>query len=432
MLLFAQSAFTQYLNDNKLSQISYVSIPINISQAELTKTINHQIPNVVYDDNDMSDDGMTVRAKIIDDVSIQIENELVRYAVPLSLKIKKDIGISNVNAGGEISLDFVTKYVLSDDWNVTTETTLEGYDWIQKPVVKLGIVKLSIKSIANSILKNTTPVITKAIDEQAAQALDLRGSITSLWYEMQKSQLLYEDYDAYLQINPQQIDMLPLNFEDNRIKSAINIKCKPKVTMGFGAPYEERTDLPDINWIDTECNDFSINLNTVMDFDLMQKIALDNIKGMDFEVGKRKVRVEDLAIEKLGNKLKVVPTLSGAYDGKITFIGQPKYNKRKKEIELEDVKIDFTKNKVVFKGIVFFFKKKIRKMVQDMINEQLNIVLKDTEQLLQSQLANYEVAQGVTIDGKLNALQIQDIFIGNEGIHLDVETDGILSCEIKF
>jgi len=377
MLLFAQSAFTQYLNDNKLSQISYVSIPINISQAELTKTINHQIPNVVYDDNDMSDDGMTVRAKIIDDVSIQIENELVRYAVPLSLKIKKDIGISNVNAGGEISLDFVTKYVLSDDWNVTTETTLEGYDWIQKPVVKLGIVKLSIKSIANSILKNTTPVITKAIDEQAAQALDLRGSITSLWYEMQKSQLLYEDYDAYLQINPQQIDMLPLNFEDNRIKSAINIKCKPKVTMGFGAPYEERTDLPDINWIDTECNDFSINLNTVMDFDLMQKIALDNIKGMDFEVGK-------------------------------------------------------PKNKVVFKGIVFFFKKKIRKMVQDMINEQLNIVLKDTEQLLQSQLANYEVAQGVTIDGKLNALQIQDIFIGNEGIHLDVETDGILSCEIKF
>ena len=105
---------------------SYLNIPIKISLKSLEQSINNQLEGIIYEDKDMQDgDNMMVRAEKKEDIKLSVDSQSIKYKLPLGLWIKYDIGISNVEADGDIALDFKTSFKITEDWKVETITEVE-------------------------------------------------------------------------------------------------------------------------------------------------------------------------------------------------------------------------------------------------------------------------------------------------------------------
>src|SRR5690606_20227519 len=94
---------------------SILNLPIKLSKTELEKTINHQLGETIYEDNDFSD-GLLIKATRQSDITLQIAEQKVSYKVPINLWVKKDVVITNVNAEGSLILEFETAYNIKPDW----------------------------------------------------------------------------------------------------------------------------------------------------------------------------------------------------------------------------------------------------------------------------------------------------------------------------
>jgi len=155
--------------------ISILNIPVKIDIKELERLINQQLEGTIYEDNDINDgDQMMVRAEKHEDISLRVDSQVVKYRVPLKLWIKYDLGISNVEAKGDIALDFKTAFVIREDWTMETITELQDYEWIKSPKVKLAGMSLPVGFIADLVLKNSKQQISKSIDDMVSDNLKLK------------------------------------------------------------------------------------------------------------------------------------------------------------------------------------------------------------------------------------------------------------------
>ncbi|MEZ4934241.1 MAG: DUF4403 family protein [Saprospiraceae bacterium] len=62
---------------------SVLNLPIKIYKSELEKTINQQLGEVIFEDDDYSD-GLLIKATKQADVSLEIADKIVRYSVPIN------------------------------------------------------------------------------------------------------------------------------------------------------------------------------------------------------------------------------------------------------------------------------------------------------------------------------------------------------------
>src|SRR5690606_15193440 len=98
-------------------RISVINIPVDISLRELERSLNQQLKGVLYEDKDLRDgDNMRIRAEKRQDIRLGIDSQLIKYRVPLDLWIQYDLGISKVEAEGELSVDFKTAFAIGPDW----------------------------------------------------------------------------------------------------------------------------------------------------------------------------------------------------------------------------------------------------------------------------------------------------------------------------
>ena len=143
-------------------QISVLHLPVRVNLRELESSLNEQLDGLIYEDDSMNDgDNMMVKAQKTDTISLTVDSSTVKYRVPLSLWVKYDAGITNLEAEGDIALTFNTGFAIRDDWSVETQTTLMGYEWLKKPKLRTFGVSLPVGFIANVILDQGRETMTK-------------------------------------------------------------------------------------------------------------------------------------------------------------------------------------------------------------------------------------------------------------------------------
>ena len=92
---------------------SILHIPIEINMALMEKIINDNFQGLIYEDNDIEDDSLMIKAWKEQDFMITYDGNELTYRVPIKLWIKKrfDLGITTTDREieGSISMTFKTK-----------------------------------------------------------------------------------------------------------------------------------------------------------------------------------------------------------------------------------------------------------------------------------------------------------------------------------
>lgn len=420
-----------YNSVNTEVEPSVINIPLKFYKTELLKAINDKIGDLLYEDTNLADDGLALRAKKRENITIDINDKEITYRVPVDLWIKKDVVLSTVEAEGSLALEFTTKYNIKPDWSLETHTELKNHKWLKEPVVKLGFADLPITPIANLVLKQGRTTFAKSIDTEVKNLFDLKKEMERTWKEMHDPFLLSEEYKTWLLMNPQSVSMTPMKSNGNTVESTVVVVTKPTVYLGEKPVGATPAKLPAFTYATAGADSFALRLDTEVSFKEAERLAKQNMVGEVFSYKNKQVKVEDIGLYGQGNKLVVRTNLKGSYNGDIYLIARPEYNAEANQIQLKDVDFDFSSQKALMKSASWLFKGPMKKQIQDNLDFYLNYNLEDSKKAIQDNLNDYQLAPGINLHGILDDLTISNVYIASNAIRVRIGLKGKLNMEVK-
>jgi hypothetical protein len=420
-----------YNNLNLEADPSVINIPLKFYKSELLKAINDKIGDMLYEDNNLQDDGLAVRAKKRENITIDINDKQIKYRVPVDLWIKKDVVLSAVEAEGSLALEFTTTYNILPDWTLETQTQLAGHKWLKEPVVKLGFADLPITPIANLVINQSRTSFAKSIDKEVKNVFDLKKEMERTWKEMHDPFQLSEEYATWLLLNPQSVSMTPLKSTGNTVESTVVVVTKPKVFLGDKPSASELDKLPAFGYASPGNDGFSLYLDTEVPFKEAERLSKQNMIGEVFSYKNKQVKVEDIGLYGQGNKLVVRTKLKGSYNGDVYLMALPQYDATANQIKLTDVDFDFSSQKALMKSASWLFKGTLKKKVQESLDFYLKYNLEDSKKSIQDALKDYEVAPGIHLNGLLDDLTVSNVYIASNAIRVRIGLKGKLNLDVK-
>lgn len=417
-------------NDLVTERRSVISIPIELGIKELERSLNAQLNGVIYQDNDLRGDNIAITATKNRDLFISVDSQAIRYRVPLDLLIKYDAGFTTLSGTGEIALDMVTRFDIKANWALETNTEILGHEWLRKPKVSMGGISIPVGFVANLVLNNGKRAISRAIDGQVANNVELDKLIANTWEQMYKPMLVAPQYNTWLVVNPKTIGLTPFYMQEDSLSTNIIIEGFPSVVIGNKPGYTDPLPLPLFTRKPNPYEGFMLNIGAEISYDEAEKLAREQIVGETYTYGRRSVTVEDIELFGQGDMVIVNTKLKGSYNGNVYMQGHPSFNRRKNSIELKDLDFTLDTRNFLFKSAGWLMKGPIKKGVQGSMNFLLDANLTYTQEMLQNQLDDYIIAPGIKLKTNVNDLGIREVLVVPNGLYADVFLAGDLKIVV--
>lgn len=415
------------------SRISYLNIPISIDVHSLEQSIDQDMDGILYEDKDINDDGTMMRLEKQGAIDIVADTSKLTYQLPLKVWIKYDAGITYVEGEGLIKLDFLTKYAISPNWELETVTSIEEYEWIEKPKLRLAGLNFSVGFLGDLIVRNSRTPITRTIDAMVKQNLNLSERIKETWSQLQEPILVAEEYSTWLTVNPTDIGMTPIETKNRKISSTILIESKPAISVGpRPSPGANAYYLPPFKYSDEKIDEeFALLVSAEISYEEAERLAKEEAAGETYDYGKRSFTVEDINLYGQEDQLVVDVLLSGSYNGNVYLMGRPVYDDRDNAVVIKDLKYTLKTKNVLFKTAGWLLKGTFKNKIEETLNFYLDYNLEAAKKQLKEQLSSYNVTNGVLLNGDLNELTITDAVLTPRGMKVDVLLTGKLNVLIN-
>jgi hypothetical protein len=435
ILLFTSCATTKqpikpmetYDSTIEKPSISSIVIPIIFDPKDIENLLNKKISGTLYEDNDMSDDGLMMKAVKSKPISIKLSGLSMEYRVPIKLDITKDIKISNIKTEGEIAINFKTDIHIKENWTIEPQTTITGYDWIEAPKVKTSIVDLPVKYIANILMNKFKNELCLGIDNNIKKNVDIKGQVDDMWKMLQDPVKVNEEYNSWMKLTPQTITMTPLFNKGNALQTMLSVTTISEVSVGSPSVFRSNTIVPPFKFASASGDEFNINIDINIPIEEAQKIAKRQMVGQEFGEGNKKVKVIDIALYGQGSKMIINAAFLGSYKGSLFIYGTPVFNPEKNAVEFTDLDYDLETKNFMLKSAKWLFSKTILNRLKENMVFPLESNLNTMKQTIAKEYSDYDVNSNVKMKCNLQTIQVESVKLIPGNIRVKVSSKGKLT-----
>jgi Domain of unknown function (DUF4403) len=421
-----------YTNTPDEARISTLNIPVNIELWELEHAMNNKIAGVIYEDRSFTDDNLMVVASKSNWITMRLDANSIYYRVPIHVWMLKNIKLANVEGEGELYLNFKTNFRINESWDLTTYTEVVDFQWIRKPVVKLGFADLPVEYVANIVLNKSKASLAQAIDKQVKESMNIKQSVQDAWNLMQQPIQLMEAYKMWVKVTPQALSMTPLRAANNVIQTIISAKGISEVTFGDKPFFHENTQLPPLVMNENaSTDDYFVTVNTDIPYEEAERMAKLNILGQTFTGGGKTVKVEDIKLFGQGEKMMIETLLSGDFEGNVFFIGKPVFKPETNTVEMEDLDYELKTKNFLYKSLNAIFHSKLKSTMAENMKFPMSDKLDLMKNIIQQQLANYQVNENMSLKGELHDISVDKTYLTPQGIKVLLTSKGKLNMFVK-
>jgi hypothetical protein len=425
----------QYNAATETPLVSTISVPVSIVLEDMVRNLNVALSSkALYEDFSYDDNGrddLMLNVWKSQDITMYLSGNTVKYRVPVSLWMKKRLFVGEAEANGELALSFKTTYQINPDWTLTTKTDVEYHEWLKQPILKTGLGNISIETIANLALNRSKKMLSESLDRVVSQQLSLKPYVEDIWTAVQEPVLMSDEYKMWVKTTPLSIGMTPLSNDTRNIKTTIELKCYNDVSFGEKPFFRENTKVPNLTLLNTTTDDFQLQFATDVPFPEAERLAKGMMVGQVFESGKKKVKIEDLKIWGNNDRIIVLSQLSGSFNGKIYFMGKPRFNAAKNAVEVGDLDFHVDTKNMLYKSAGWLFQGPIKKQMAAAMSFPLDENLALLKQSVQESLNRYEVQPGIILTGQLEEVKVLDTRLSPTGIRVDIYSRGKVNVDVK-
>ncbi len=201
--------------------------------------------------------------------------------------------------------------------------------------------------------------------------------------------------------------------------------------MGDEPKQNINNTLPDFVQAKTFDNTFVINLMSEVTYKSADSLAKQYLKGKTFTQGKRTVTVTDIKVYGNNDKMVIGTTLKGSINGTIYLTGVPVFEQETQTVKIKDIDYDMqTKNKLL-KTADWLMHGTFVKMIEPSLTMPIGDKLEESRKMIQSQLTNNHLTKNILLNGTLQNLSIENIFLTPESIKVLVNLKGSLAVDFE-
>ena len=424
----------KYSAEIEVMNASVMNIPVRIEAFELERTVNNRINGTLYEDYNYADgDGMMLKVMKSNWINVWFDAmNNIYYRVPLSIWFKKNLGITEAEATGEIALKFKTNFSIKPNWALETQTNVESYDWIQTPVLNAGW-GIPVTSIANFALEKNKYMIGQLIDKQVRESFDFKGLVDNTWNKVQDPSLLSQEYKAWMKVTPKGIKMAPIYTKDNVLQTNIGLEAITEIIIGSQPAKKAGSSLPDLNTdnVNLDKNDFLINLHLDLPYTEIDSMLISSMKGQKFTQMGKTVVVDEIRLFGQANMLIVEVKAIGDFNGSLYLKGVPIYDPRKREVFMDQLDFEFNTKNFFARGANWLFHKGLVNLLATNLRLPVGDKLDAMKLEIGESLKNYQIATGVSMQGYLSELLMEKVYLTPSSIRVAINAKGGLNLLIK-
>lgn len=424
----------------KVTEPSVFNIPVEVTAAEMQKQVNAQVPAVIYDDNSLDNNGgdnlivkVSKRAPLI----VSTTNGALNFKVPIGMYVKAGWKVSQLgitlskyeDTSFDLDLNFSTKVNVDQNWQVRTTTVSNGYTWVSKPVLRLGGFEIPITSVVEKVIDYQLPELTKMIDKEVAANLSLKPLVQQAWNTLMQPIQINKELDAWLKIRPQELLMTPLQTKNNNLRFTLGLKAETETYIGTVPVKDKQSVVPNLKLASSVNENFQVALTSLVSYSTLKKLAQEQALGKTFEEGKRKITITGLDVYAQDDKLVVAVDMTGSLNGRVYLMGKPAYEAASTKLVLREVDYSLETRNVLAKSADWLMHGQFVKMMtpyfQVSVADQLNTARKAVQDNL-----NKPVSKGVSLTGKLDQMEPDQMRLTTEGIQAIIKATGTLQVLI--
>ncbi len=417
---------------------SFVSLPIVIKLKDVENQINKALNGLIYEDNNIEDDNLTV--KIWKQAPIVLENNQegkIKTIFPLKAVIQYRYGINKfgislydtkeVNLNGKVNL---LSNVGLTNWKLNTQTDLKSLDWNESPTITIAGKDVPITYLVNPALKLFRKDIENSIDDAIKNSLDFKPNVLDALDKIATPTEMNAEYESWLRIVPLELYATDVLLKNGAIKMDMGLKCNIETLVGQKPEHKfDKTKIV-LKPVASMPDKITANIVAISTYADATRIMLKNFQGQEFGEGKKKVTVKNLDLWHKEGKMVIALELLGSVNGTIYLTGYPQYNEATKEIYFDQLQYVLdTKNKLV-KSANWLLSGVVLKKIQENCRYSIQPNLEEGKKQLLTYTKNYSPMPGVFVNGDIDDVQFKKIQLTNKAMIAFLTINGKVNITI--
>ncbi|GAB3330841.1 DUF4403 family protein [Larkinella ripae] len=420
--------------------LSTVNIPLSIALADVERQINSQVTGLIYEDNSLTDndnDQFMIKVWKRSPIHVTAQDSLFHFRVPLKIWAKagmKVLGFTQYQETEfELDIRFATRFSIDKDWSVSTQTTAQGYDWVRKPTLKLVGLEIPVTSIVGRLIDKNLEKVTKALDEQVRKQIDLRTPVLKAWNTIRQPYLVSEKYRTWLLVVPKRILITPFRFEKGAIRATIGIEGYTLTQTGSKPEVRPAVAIPELTVSKTIPDQFRIGLLSEATYAEAAKLVSEEFVGKSYEFreGRYKITITGIALYGQNSNLIIKAVLKGSINGAIYLRGLPYYDAQTRTISLRDLHYDLDTKNILYKTASWLLQGSFARTLEKQLTIPVGDQIDEARKSLQARLTNNQITKGVVINGKLEQVAPDQVYLTQESMLAVVYASGKLDLKVE-
>jgi len=419
--------------------ISELPLQVELDVKKLETAINNKMKGLLYDGTKISNKDLSVKIWKSQDFTFTINNNVIEYRIPLKIwsrfawKMEK-FGLAvgdDYEATGSIALVYKTTIRIDKNWKLVSKTASSGYQWIETPKLNMAGVNVPVTPIANLALSRCDKLISEQIDKSLAEATDLKKYITQAWMEVQKPIQVNSENDVWIRISPKELYLSPFTNNGDKLNLSIALHAQIESFIGSKPAANAQFALPQLKYINRPAQQFNLNIGADITFDKISEMAKKELLNKTFKEGKKSITITDLSIFGSEGKAIFVADVIGSLKGRIFFSGNMIYNPAKMAVEISEPEFSVKTKNTLVKSANWLLHGVILKKIMPYLTYPVKNDLEKMKTDANSLLSNYQVYDGITLQGKLNNIQVTNLSLIPGALRIQANIKGNVALKVQ-
>lgn len=419
LLLFSTTSVSAAL------QPSSINLSVEISAADLAAIMNQSLPTELY--KGQGGLGTSVTALRTGPVLVTASDNFIHITLPVQLTFRYGFYESYPLRAG---LRFKTRVHVTPDWRLKTELYYTGLSENMADTIKLGPLSLNPKVLMEGITQPVQRLLTPIIDSKVNDAVQLRSKVTPLWQNAFTPTLINKEFNTWLKLTPERIVMSPLLAANNQIRLSIGVITGAEITVGPKPTAVPARPLPPVQHLTNFDKNFHIQLGADIFFNDMvtalTPVLLDKTFGED-----KKITIKKFNLQGNGGRLVVNLTTTGDFDGELTVLAKPVYNRQNNTLTFEEVDFDTKNTGWLLSAGSWLFSSAIRSTIKEKLDSSVAEQLEKARLKASSALSSLQLAERVRLTGAVTSLSLGEATVQQDRLLVQVVAQGEASVILK-
>lgn len=399
---------------------SSVNVPIEASTADIARALNRAIGTAIYRGSTRYS-GLTADILKNGPIVVTAADDYVYLTIPVSLTLNYGMFESPAIS---TRLRFKLTAGVTPDWKIRAEIFYLGINDQFADRIDLGPFSFNPRRIVEGITDPVQRALSTAVSGIVNEEFPLKATAARAWQAAQQPVLLDGNYNAWLELTPQEVFLTPLYARNNRVTLRLGLRTFADLVVGPRPAPRPPVPLPPLIPANSMDRTFRIAVNANLFYGDILRIASPLLLNREFTSDGKRIVIKALDLYGNGERLVVKVTTTGSFDGVFYLTGKPTLDPRTNVFSVKDVEFDLNTRDLLLRSAAWLLHGTIRDAIEEKLTMNLSPQLEQTRAMAEKALSRVKLAENVYLNGSIRSIRVNDLLVQKDRISIQVYGEG--------